>query len=107
MLDFDDLDKDKIIGRYQKLIDKENYKQSTKNSSIIRKTESIGLGVRNTNKQPQVQPQKLKELMERKPLTSSITITALEDQAADFAPPPSSPNNNFKKKSMISPLWTS
>lgn len=63
MLDFDDLDKDKIIGRYQKLIDKENYKQSTKNSSILRKTESIGLGVRNKNKQQQVQPQKLKELM--------------------------------------------
>jgi hypothetical protein len=72
MIDFDDFDKDEIIRKYNKIVEKENGKQSSKQSTI-RKQDSI---IRSANGK---NPMKIRELMEKRPMASSITITALDD----------------------------
>jgi hypothetical protein len=72
MIDFDDFDKEEIVRKYNKIVEKENGRQSSKHSTI-RKQDSI---IKSTNGK---NPMKIRELMEKKPMASSITITALED----------------------------
>ena len=54
-----------------------------------------------------MQTHKIRELMQKKPMASSITITALDDQQPQ-SPTFTSPlqhNENLKKKSMMSPRY--
>ena len=75
-------------------MEKENCRQSSKQSTA-RKQDSL-LRSNHTNHQPI----KIRELMEKKPMASSITITALEDMPLE----PNSPKpNDNRKKSMLSP----
>lgn len=56
MIDFDDFDKEEIIRKYNKIIEKENGRQSSKQSTI-RKQDSI---IRSSNGK---NPMKIRELM--------------------------------------------
>lgn len=50
-----------------------------------------------------MQPQRIKELLEKKPMASSITITALEDQNNIYPVSHMQGSDHFKKKSLMSP----
>lgn len=70
-IDFDDFDREEVLRRYQRIMEKENCRQSSKQSTI-RKQDSL---IRSTNSK---NPVRIRELMEKKPMASSITITALD-----------------------------
>ena len=57
-----------------------------------------------------MQNQRIKDLMDKKPMTSSITITALQDQHQQANHPtfhsPLDQHKYFKKKSMMSPRFS-
>lgn len=96
-MDFDDFDREEVIRRYNCLMEKENRTDNSAKQSWINK-ESI----RSAKHAQMMQPQRIKELLEKKPMASSITITALEDQNNVY-PVSHSNNDNFKKKSLMSP----
>ena len=98
--DFDDFDREDIMNKYQKIMEKENFNQSNKLSSV-RKTSTI-------MKSSQIKsPLLIKDFIDKKPMTSSITITALEDQINSKHDQHglNSPNTrSLQKTSMITPL---
>lgn len=90
------------MRKYNKIVEKENRISS---SGRLKGGDSMKGGMFTSS-----QNQRVKELMEKKPLTSSITITALEDQQhqPNFPafPSPIDQNEYFKKKSMMSPRFS-
>jgi hypothetical protein len=92
LLDFDDFDREEVLRRYQRIMEKENCRTSSKQST--RKQDSI---IRSSNSK---QPLRIRELMDKKPMASSITITALDELHPQ--PQPAPPPDN-RKKSLISP----
>jgi hypothetical protein len=91
LLDFEEDDREDVMRRYQRLIEKENSGGMTSSKQSSRRQDSLGL-------RSLRQPLQIRELLDRKPMASSITITALEDQ------PHPNPTDHFRKKSMIAPL---
>lgn len=97
-----------MLRKYNKIIEKEN---KMINSGRLKRTDSM-----KGSKYLHMQNQKVKDLMDKKPMTSSITITALEDQqqqsqrpafpAFPSSPPPPEQKEYFKKKSMMSPRYS-
>lgn len=69
MTDFDEFDKEDVLKKYKKIIEKEN--TSSKQSS------RRDISMKGSRQFHQQQPQKIKDLIDKKPMTSSITITAL------------------------------
>ena len=74
MLDFDEFDTEEVLKKYQKIVDKENKSINNSKKSGSRKEST------KSNHLLPMQQGKIKDLMGKKPMTSSITITALEDQ---------------------------
>jgi hypothetical protein len=71
VLDFDEFDREEVLRRYNKIVEKENRTENSSKQSWIKEGRSP--------KQPNSQPQRIKDLLEKKPMASSITITALDD----------------------------
>lgn len=93
--DFDDVDREDIIKKYHKIMEKENVNNQNKPSSI-RKTSTIMKSSQMKN------PLLITDLSDKKPMTSSITITALDDHLAHGPISPAA--RSVQKTSMISPL---
>jgi ureidoglycolate hydrolase len=72
LLDFDDYDREEVMRKYSKIVEKEN---RVSNSGRLRRGDSMKGVVYSGS-----QSQRIRDIMEKKPMTSSITITALEDQ---------------------------
>jgi hypothetical protein len=72
MVDFDEVDREEVMTKYQKIVQKENRALNNEKQSLLRKEM-----VNKNSRHPQVPPQKLKDLMGRKPMATSIMITAL------------------------------
>jgi hypothetical protein len=70
VVDFDEFDREDVIRKYQRIMEKENC-QSSKQSTI--RKDSIIRSNHSKN------PLKIRELLEKKPMASSITITALDE----------------------------
>jgi len=68
IVDFDDLDSEKILKAYKRIVEKEN--QSSNKQSLVQQSKSS-----HSNKGSF--PIRIKDL-DKKPMTSSITITSME-----------------------------
>ena len=95
--DFDDIDKEDIMKKYQKIIEKENINNHNKPPSTRRNSHIM--------KSSQIKnPLLINDLIEKKPMTSSITITALDDPPNGGTKISSPTTRNMQKASMMSPL---
>lgn len=68
LMDFGDVDREDIIRKYNGIMEKENLQRTKK--SLTGKEENIVKNIKNQTK--------IGELLGRKPMASSITITPLE-----------------------------